>query len=197
MTRRFQTVRTAADGCARELDLAVRIRDGDQPTFEALIADHAQALVAFAFRYTKDADVATDLVQDVFAALWERRETFVVRSSVKAYLYAAVRNRALNALRHDDVAERFRERSRTNPANPTVSPSTSNERAERNELALAVSGAFDALTPKARDVARLWFLEEMTQPEIAQALGLTLVAVGNHVLRAGKRLRALLSDVWP
>lgn len=194
MARRFQTVRTAADGHAREFDLAARIRGGDQPTFEVLIADHAQALVAFAFRYTKDADVAMDLVQDVFAVLWERRETFVVRGSVKAYLYAAVRNRALNALRHDDVAERFRERSRTNSA---VSPSASHERAERNELAVAVSGAFDALTPKARDVARLWFLEEMTQQEIAQALGLTLAAVGNHVVRAGKRLRALLSDVWP
>lgn len=198
MARTWPTVPLSDDSDASAPEtLVASIRAGDETAFEALVRTYAQPLVAFAYRYVEDADAAIDLVQDMFAALWERRATWTVHGSIRAYLYATVRNRALNAIRHEAVAHRWREAGALDVTPAVSAAAPASDRAEQSEVRLAVGRALEALTPKARAVARLWFLEEMTQPEIAQALGMTLAAVGNHVVRAGKRLRLLLSDVWP
>ena len=48
-------------------------------------------------------DVAEDLVQEVFLYVWRQRDVWEVRTSVKQYLYAALRHGALRYLRHERV----------------------------------------------------------------------------------------------
>ena len=45
-------------------------------------------------------------VQTVFATLWQRHEEFTVTTTLKAYLYSAVRNEALNSLKHRRIVDR-------------------------------------------------------------------------------------------
>jgi DNA-directed RNA polymerase specialized sigma24 family protein len=75
------------------------IAAGDRAAFEALFRLHYRPLCGFAMGYLKDGDKAEDLVQDLFFRLWLDREKVNVTTSVKAYLYAAVRNRCLNAVK--------------------------------------------------------------------------------------------------
>jgi RNA polymerase sigma factor (sigma-70 family) len=46
----------------------------------------------------KDSDQAEDVVQELFARLWQDREALSIKVSLKSYLFTAVRNRCLNAL---------------------------------------------------------------------------------------------------
>ena len=71
---------------------------GDRPAFERLFREHYRPLCAFAMQYVKDGDRAQDLVQDLFIRLWEERERLNIATSIKSYLFTAVRNRCLNAL---------------------------------------------------------------------------------------------------
>ncbi len=167
----------------------------DARAFEALVLAYAEPLTIFAWRYVRSADAARDLVQDVFASMWEQRDTLVVRGSVKGYLYATVRNRALNAAKHAAVEERWRVAAGRVSGDATARPAS--DVVERAELASAVMHAFGSLGSRAREVARLWFIDELSHEEIAQTMGMTVAAVGNQVSRIGRRLRGLLSGVWP
>ena len=69
------------------------IAAGDRSAFDTLFRAHYKPLCAFAVQYVKDRDVAEDLVQDLFFRLWQDREKVSITTSLKAYLFTAVRNR--------------------------------------------------------------------------------------------------------
>src|SRR5436190_13134698 len=87
-----------------------RIRAGDPDALDAVFRSYYAELCAFAYRYTRARAQAEDLVHDVFAQIWAEREHWQVRESLKAYLYAAVRNRAVSALRREIVERRWEDR---------------------------------------------------------------------------------------
>lgn len=72
------------------------IANGNRTAFEELFREHYRPLCAFGNTYLKDPERAEDIVQDLFVKLWNERERLVVNTSLKAYLFAAVRNRCLN-----------------------------------------------------------------------------------------------------
>lgn len=65
---------------------------------EQLFRSYYKVLRAYAFRLTNDQDVAEDIVQDVFVAICNKRETINNDSGVKNYLFRSVYNKALNYL---------------------------------------------------------------------------------------------------
>ena len=74
----------------------------DEQEFHNIFKEYYAALCSFAFQYMEDADMSADIVQDVFAKLWQIRDDFFYLHQVKAFLYTAVRNHALNS-RHGYV----------------------------------------------------------------------------------------------
>src|SRR5256885_9713379 len=88
---------------ARELEWFARVRTGDAQAFEALFRAYVEPLCSFAYSYVESESQAQEIVQDLFTRLWERRETLERPRSVRAYLYGATRNRALNEVRNRRV----------------------------------------------------------------------------------------------
>src|SRR5688572_24467295 len=86
--------------------LVGRVRAGDHEAFRILYLNTFNDLWSFARRYVESAAVAEEIVQDVFLKLWERRERWEVRGSVRSYLLGAVRNRALHFAEHSAVERR-------------------------------------------------------------------------------------------
>jgi RNA polymerase sigma-70 factor (ECF subfamily) len=89
-----------------ESNLVSRIRRGDEAAFELLYLAHHDELRRFAYTYVRSRDVAEELVQDVFLAVWGTRATWEVNTRVRAWLYASIRHLALNYLRHERVVMR-------------------------------------------------------------------------------------------
>ena len=90
----------------QESDLVPRIRRGDEAAFELLYLAHHDELWRFAYTHVRSRDVAEELVQDVFLAVWGTRATWEVNTRVRAWLFASVRHLALNYLRHERVVTR-------------------------------------------------------------------------------------------
>lgn len=65
---------------------------------EQLFRQYYKVLRVYAFRFVNDWDVAEDIVQDVFVALWNKRTDIEFDGAVKAYLFKAVYNKSLNFL---------------------------------------------------------------------------------------------------
>ena len=79
------------------------LKRSDTKAFEALFDLYYANLVMFCGNYVKDIHRCEDIVSGVFVNLWERREGIMISKSLKAYLLNAVKNRALNEIRHDKV----------------------------------------------------------------------------------------------
>jgi RNA polymerase sigma-70 factor (ECF subfamily) len=167
----------------------------DTAAFEQMVLTYAQPLTAFAWRYVQSDELAVDVVQDVFTQVWERRADLGVRTNLRAYLFAATRNRALNALAHARIESRWRERAVQGEV-PRTAPDAS-ELAERTELSAAVATALRSLPPRAQEIARLRWIDHLSRREIAEVLGVALPTVSVHLTRTVKRLRGLLRRFAP
>ena len=174
-------------------DCFQRIRDGDLEAFEALFRAMHQPLVAFGTRYVGDAARAEELVQDIFFALWQGRAEWVVTGSVTAYLYSAVRNRALNLRRRDAVEQSWAD----DEAHDSVralhpAPTRPDTALETLEARSRLEAAMDALPPRLAQVMLMRWHGGLSYAEIADTLGISVKGVENQLGRGLKALRAAL-----
>jgi RNA polymerase sigma-70 factor (ECF subfamily) len=190
-----------------EAELIARIRAGDEAACEALYLAYHQPLWRFAYGYVRSRDDAEELVQDVFLALWRDRAGWTVRTCVRAWLYAAVRNHALNHLRHERVvarlttgaAQRANEGSATHAASSgtlTVAMGApapdAQASVEAQELDEAVVRALAALPERRRLAMTLRWKHDLSPVEIARVLDATPESVRVLLTRARQELAALL-----
>ena len=193
-----------------ESDLVARIRVGDEGAFESLYLAHHNELWRFAYSYVRSRDVAEELVQDVFLAVWGTRATWEVSTRVRAWLYASVRHLALNHLRHERVVARTidagawarahgsrpREKAtgiaQLEPMAMGAAPMDQQLVLEAEELAKAVGRAVADLPERRRIAMTLRWKHDMSSLEIARVLGTSPEAVRTLLTRARADLASLL-----
>lgn len=170
-------------------DCVARVRAGDVAAFEALYRAMHAPLHGFASRYLGDQARAEELVQELFLDLWIERASWTVHSSVRAYLFSAARNRALNVRRRDAVERDWS----TDEGLDDVRilhrpPSRADAEMERAELLERLDRALASLPERCALVMRLRWREQMSYAEIADILGISVKGVENQL---GRGLRAL------
>ncbi len=167
------------------------IAAGDRTAFESLFRLHYRALCAFATGYVKDADKAEDLVQDLFFRLWLDREKVQITTSIKAYLYTAVRNRCLTAIKSGSRLVVLNEEAHDHVQDETISENDHTERIAR------VQAAIEELPEERKKVFKLSRYEGLKYHEIAEKLGISEKTVENQMGKALKTLRKELADLVP
>jgi len=167
---------------------------GNEAAFEAMFRAYNRELYRFALRLVGSADEAEDLVQGVFAAIWQNRSTWTVRGGLRVYLFAAVRNRALQQFRntrtrqqHQADVLRF---STASLSRPLRGP---DEQVEHAEFAAALTGAIAALPPRCREAFVLTREHGMTYAEAAATMGISPHTVMVQIGRALASLREALA----
>jgi RNA polymerase sigma-70 factor (ECF subfamily) len=162
----------------------------DPAAFEALFRLHYRPLCIYAKGYLYDLDQAEDLVQELFLRLWLDRQKQRDVGNVKAYLYAAVRNRCLSALK---VAVRViaLEDGREPAAEVSVPEDEHLERIAR------VQAAIGSLPTERQRIFVMCKYEGLKYQEIADRLGISVKTVENQMGKALKDLRIELADLVP
>ena len=74
--------------------------------FADLFRAHYAELCHFVLQFVRSRPVAEELVQDLFLRIWERRQSWEEELPSRSYLYQAARNRALDHLKHERIAQR-------------------------------------------------------------------------------------------
>jgi RNA polymerase sigma-70 factor (ECF subfamily) len=174
-------------------ELLARIRLGDESAFDALFREYYGPLVGLAESLLRRQAEAEEVVQDVMLELWRRRETLAIDESWRAYLFRAVRNRALNELRHERVAEL---------AVPFVRGESSVRATAlaglvAEELDDAIVRSVAGLSEPVREVFELSRKSGLTYAEIARVLGISVKTVEARMGRALKELRERLAPWLP
>ncbi|MET3963344.1 RNA polymerase sigma-70 factor (sigma-E family) [Marmoricola sp. OAE513] len=175
---------TIAAASAEESVIDAARTDADQALAE-LYAGHYARLVRLAVLLLRDRALAEDVVQDSFVAVHQRWHR-IDQGNAPAYLAKSVVNRSRSALRHRTVVARHR---------PDPLPDAAPADAPLLEAAgrKAVLDALADLPTRQREVLVLRYYLDLTERDIAEALGVSQGAVKSHAARGAAALRLSLS----
>jgi RNA polymerase sigma-70 factor (ECF subfamily) len=173
------------------------------PPREALaqaLVEHGDRLYSLALRITRDADLASDAVQEAFATALQKIADFRGDSRIGTWLHRIVYTKAIDQLRargrqaplSDEEAETWTsEDDRLGGAPSWARPP--DEILLGAETRKALEKAMGSLTSAQRLVFELREVEGRSTEEVAEILGLPPGTVRVHLHRARLRLRALLA----
>ena len=174
-----------------------RVSRGDQEAFAALYDRYSAAAFGLAVKICNNRTLAEDVVQEAFLSIWKRAGAFdPERGSVPAYLMAAVHNKAVDAVRHEESLRRRQDVESSeflaeSGAEVVVEAAWLGVR--RTELRAAVS----RLSPVQREALELAYFEGLTYTEVADKLGIPLGTAKTRLRDGMIRLRTLLPHLEP
>lgn len=178
----------------RAAEPIARLRAGDESAFEAVFREFAGPLCAFAFGFVKSHDLAAEVVHDVFLRMWERHERIEVRDSLKAYLYRATRNRALDVLRRDALLQHWKDAEVDEPSHDlTGRIAPPEELVEQRDLASALAQVIDELPDRRRMVLLCRWRDGLRNDQVAELMGISIKTVENQMTQALRTVRARLA----
>ena len=156
---------------------------------EQLYAAHWRQLVRLSVLLVHDRAEAEEIVQDAFVAVHGRWSRLRDHDKGLAYLRQAVVNRSRSALRHRGVVTRHAAREHVVQAQPGA-----DEAALADSRRAHVLDALRRLPDRQREVIALRYYLDLSEAEIAEALGISRGAVKSHASRGSAALRELLHD---
>ena len=153
----------------------------------ALYKEHYRSLVRLAALLVRDVATAEEVVQDSFVAMHGGSGRLRDTDKALSYLRQTVVNRSRTVLRHRAVVDR------NAPAAQPDMPS-----AEHGAIALlersAVVAALRTLPPRQREALVLRYYGNLSEAQIAGAMGISQGAVKSHTARAMIALRTVLEQ---
>jgi RNA polymerase sigma-70 factor (ECF subfamily) len=174
-----------------EWEQVARIQEGDEVAFEALFRAHYEALCQFVEGQVGSAEVAEDIVQNIFLNLWRRRQDWEVRTTVRAYLFGAARNESIKHRKHRQVRRRWKQEEREKETAEKPGP---DDRLKHQELRRTLQKWVDELPERRRQVYLLSRRHGLTYKEIARVMEISPKTVDNQMVEALKFLRKHLGS---
>lgn len=162
----------------------------DIRTFKQQYEANFRSLKYFGMQYIADEDVVSDLIQDTWLKIWERREPFPSLTAFRSYLFQVLYHAILDYLKHTRVETEFAERIQ--PDEWIEEEMTA--RLIEAEVYQMVNAAFDELSDACRNVYAA-SLAGKNQREIADEFHITINTVKKHINNANHYLRLRLKHL--
>jgi RNA polymerase sigma-70 factor, ECF subfamily len=174
-----------------DIDLLIwdRVKSGDAGAYEILFRKYYAGLCLFAKQYTLDMSLAKEVVQDLFLYLWEYRRELAIHTSVKSYLYRAVR---FNSIRKHE-----NERKWIIPMDmlPESDDGDFFDNMEYAELQEKILDAIESLPEQCQKIFKLSRFEQMKYAEIATHLNLSVKTIEAQMSKALKIVQQALTEL--
>lgn len=164
----------------------------DKSSFKNLFELHYSPLCNFAYRITDDIDQAEDIVQDIFVKVWNDPDLLDGNKNINSYLYSMVRNRALEVIRRENISQKINQQLeyiQNNAADTNVEE----EEIEKLLLVEQIYVSIRQLPPKCSEVFTLSKVNGLTYVQIAEKMNISVKTVENHMGKALRLMRELLT----
>lgn len=200
MAQGVNTIEGATPATDFDIELMLRVKDGDEDSFGILLDKHRNPLVYFLYRMVQDQAVAEELAQEVFLRIYRSRASYEPTAKFTTWLFRIATHLALNSLRdgkNDRKQERLdQERDDEMPVRQLADKNPSVEQSMVYQATLQeVRTAIAALPEKQRAAVLMHKYEEMDYSQIAKALESSESAVKSLLFRAYETLRSKLAHM--
>ena len=178
------------EGLHNENELLMQVSQGDREAFRVLYLacyPHVQFYISL---FESSARVQSELTQDVFVRVWEKRARLAEVESLKNYLFTVTKHVVLNFIRALKVRRKVMELDETMVGGDN---DLENELLFKQYYRIAVE-AIEKLPPGRRKVLKLSIDGGLTLDEIAAQLGITRSGVKKQLYAATAFVRQYLQE---
>jgi len=154
--------------------------------FTELFDQFWEDLYNYAVKYTHQPELAQDLVQDLFAHIWIKRNKITVQDTWNKYLFSALKNRIIDAHRSNKIP------LLPLPEDDWLSTGQENQQAYESKFSLrTIHLLTDQLTPTQKRIFKLHRFQGFSIREIAALLTISENTVKSHIQEGTKKIRSL------
>ena len=182
-----------------EKEIIKGIQSANQKSFGYLIQLYFNSITLYARSIVLDAELAREIVQDVFLKIWNNRDTLEIKSSLKSYIYQMTHNLCIDHLRnkankrnpnivsYDDLAMRLE-------IFELEDPDSFFDTLFSEQMEDAIHHAIEDLPEQCREVFVLSRYEMLSYPEISKKLNISLSTTKTQMVRAMHKLKDALKE---
>jgi RNA polymerase sigma-70 factor (ECF subfamily) len=163
-------------------ELIEAMNAGDDAAFDLLYHRYRDWIFSLAWRFTGCNSLANDVLQETFLYFLSKFPGFVLTSQLKTFLYPAVRNRSLDAIKK---TSRFRSTVGEQDLLHAL-PATAGRAGGADDLHAVLGG----LSEDHREILMLRFVDGLALEEIAEAASIPVGTVKSRLHHALSRLRS-------
>lgn len=176
-----------------EKEILKGLKAGDESAYKRIFQAWYEPLCVFSVGLVRDRFQAENIVDDAFFHIWEIREHLGVQTSLKAYLFASVRNRSLNYLA-SSVRRKYQDMTDDEytvvlNSLTAISKDDIYGKLFEEELKKRLMQELDSLSAECREVFEKSRFDGLTYKEIAETLGISVNTVKYHMKNALTVLR--------
>ena len=163
---------------------------GDPTALNKLFNKYYQDLFFYGIKLTGNQDYVADVIQDVFANLWEKRKKVSEVAHVKAYLFATIRNNLLKPNPRDIINRINTDNSLNKDYSFDISPEEIYiDKELQLEIITIIKDLLADLSSKQKEIIYLKFYNNYSNIEISKVLSIKPQSVANLLARTINLLR--------
>lgn len=174
-----------------EAEWILALKEGNLQAFNELFDRYGKRLYYFSIGYLKSADIAEEIVQEVFLKIWDNRIELSALKSLEAYLFTIARNGILNTIRKSKSEQAYLNYVKINPGKNVLL----DEELDFNELEKAYHKAIEQLSPRRKDIYLLSKERSFSNAEIAMKMNISVKTVENQMTSALSEIRKNLRSL--
>jgi RNA polymerase sigma-70 factor (ECF subfamily) len=159
----------------------LQISEGDEQAFAMLVKAYSGLLFTYLVKLTKDQDIASDVVQEIFTQLWLTRESLRNVKSFRSWLFVISRHHAVRMLKNIDKEYKKREEWHQITQTAADGPEAQDEASLKEAYDILVKNAVDRLPPQQKKVWVLAQLEGKKYAEIAEEMQISRETVKKYL----------------
>lgn len=178
----------ASENIIDEAKLIRLLRKGSEEAFGKVFHMHFQMLYQYSLQFLKSRQDAEDVVQEAFIRLWMHRDRIISESSLKSFLFVTTRNLLITRFNRNLSSPTFEDYLEY--CNVVGSEDVS--RIEYEEFLENLNRCIDELPPHQSRVVRMSKIEQLSNREIAEILGINEQSVKNNLSLGLKYIRSKL-----
>ncbi|KAA8479712.1 RNA polymerase sigma-70 factor (ECF subfamily) [Arcticibacter tournemirensis] len=172
-------------------DLWEKVVADNTRAFAVLYNRHWKKLYNTAMYYLKDSDTAEQILHDAFVTLWQRRKHLKIEN-FNSYIYVTTKYQVYKHLR---APKRIQTESLEDYNELATVLNIAEDRISHDDVVYNLKKCLSELPEACRRIFLMSRLEQLTNDEIAQKLGITKRTVENQITHALKHLRLSRSEI--
>ena len=170
-------------------DLTTLLQNGDETAFREIYSRYWKPLYYSAFQILNDNATCQDITQELFIDIWQRRDRLQIQTSLKGYLFTAIRYQVFREVRKSSNETLYTE------LDNRLSSWTGDSHLLFSEIERLVKNAVNQLPDGCKEVYTLSRDENLSHADIAGKLNISTKTVANQLTKALKHIRASLGQL--
>lgn len=183
------------------MDISISdLKSGNEQTFRQVVSMYKKRLFMFSKIYVLKAEVAEEIVQDVFLVLWDKRKNLADNTNLIQYLMVVTRNKCLNHIRNEKLEmvpiESLTEEQIYLRSNAYVLDDDALCSLFTKDLEQSIHVSLSKLSPKTREIFWMSRKDGLKNKEIADRLQVIEKTVEYHLAKALKQIKSDLPEAY-